>query len=42
MCVSIGSDEKVYITARITSIIYKQTVLPLYDYADFIVESGHI
>ena len=29
-----------YITADITNVIYKQTIIPLFDYADFLIESG--
>ena len=29
-----------YITNNIANLIYKQTIVPLYDYADFLVESG--
>ena len=29
-----------YITNNIANVIYKQTIVPLYDYADFLVESG--
>ena len=40
LCVYQLGQMRKYITARIASIVYKQTVLPLYDYADFLVESG--
>ena len=29
-----------YITSAVANIIYKQAIVPLYDYADFIIESG--
>ena len=33
---------RLYITAEIANTIYKQTILPLMDYGDFMVESGPI
>ena len=29
-----------YITNNIANLVYKQTIVPLYDYADFLIESG--
>ena len=29
-----------YITSNIANIVYKQTIVPLFDYADFLIESG--
>ena len=29
-----------YITCDLTNIVYKQTITPLFDYVDFLIESG--